>query len=163
MIGRLQIPKQNPENRCRHEQHTTGTRVCVRACVCVCCEQIDSCVGTIWMQAGFGIRCTCGKSGGMQNNIAIIKTPQRRTTPVHILLSNPDHILNDLLLVSSFLCVCHRMSRDCTERVTRYGLKSGEKKTCNDVAQRDSSLEESVTRPQRRGSGAKRSHSLLEM
>ena len=56
------------------------------------------------------------------------KTPQRRTTPVHILLYNPDHIPNDLLPLTSFGRVCHRMSRDCTERVTRYGLKSGEKK-----------------------------------
>ena len=28
----------------------------------------------------------------------------------------------------ALVCVCHRMPRDCTERVTRYGLKSGEKK-----------------------------------
>ena len=79
----------------------------------------------------------------MQNYMAITKTPQRRTTPVHILLSNPDHIPNDLLPFTSFWRVCHQMSRDCTERVTRYGLNSGErKKTCNDAAKRESSLED---------------------
>ena len=70
--------------------------------------------------------------------MTITKFPQWRTTPVHILSSNPDHIPNDLSPLTSLWCVCHRMPRDCTERVTRYGLKSGEKKkTCNDAAKRE--------------------------
>ena len=73
----------------------------------------------------------------MQNNMAITKTPQWRTTPLHILSSNSDHIPYGLLPLTSLWCVCHRMPRDCTERVTRYGLKSGEKKTCNDAAKRE--------------------------
>ena len=60
--------------------------------------------------------------------MTITKFPQWRTTPVHILSSNPDHIPNDLSPLTSLWCACHRMPRDCTERVTRYGLKSGEKK-----------------------------------
>ena len=38
--------------------------------MCVCCEQIDSCVGTIGMQAVFGIQCTCGKSGSSRYGTA---------------------------------------------------------------------------------------------
>ena len=75
----------------------------------------------------------------MQNNMAITQTLHWRTTILHIFTSNPDLNIYDLLPITILwcVCVCHRMPRDCTERVTRYGLKSGaEKKTCHGVAKR---------------------------
>ena len=38
---------------------------------------------------------SCSQSGFMDNNMAITKTSQWRTIPLHILSSNPDHIPND--------------------------------------------------------------------
>ena len=61
---------------------------------------------------------------------------------MHILSSNPDHIPYGLLPLTSLWCVCRRMPRDCTERVTRYGLKSGVNKNHAMKRPRESSLED---------------------